>query len=247
MSFKDHFSGHAADYAAARPDYPEALFAFLAAICDEHGRAWDCATGNGQAALGLSKYFARVVATDASAEQIAAATPHPGIEYRVTPAEKADLPANVFDLITVAQALHWFDQSGFFATCDRVLKPSGILAVWSYRQCTVNAAVDTVVSHLYGETLDAWWPPERRLVEEQYQSVDFPFTRVRNPPDFNLSKRWTVDQFLAYLRSWSATQRYMAEQGSDPVAEVEQAVRKGWGESLEKAVQWPLTLIVCRK
>lgn len=247
MSFKDHFSGHAADYAEARPDYPEALFAFLAALCDEHARAWDCATGNGQAAIGLSKFFAQVIATDASAEQIAAAKQHPGVDYRVMPAERADLPSHAFDLVTVAQALHWFDQPKFFATCERVLKPSGMLAVWCYGQCTVNAAVDAVVGRLYGETLDAWWPPERKQVEEQYGSVEFPFTRVRNPPDFSLSLRWTADQFLAYLRSWSATQRYIAEQGTDPVAEIEQSVRQGWGASLEKAVQWPLTLVVCRK
>lgn len=247
FSFKDHFSGHATDYAAARPGYPEALFAYLAGLCPEQELAWDCATGNGQAALGLANHFVRVIASDASAEQIAAAKPQPNIEYRVATAEAMQLPAQSCDLVTVAQALHWFQTDDFFAVCERVLKPAGVLAVWCYGLCRVSAEVDALVNQLYAETLDAYWPPERKMVEEHYVSMNFPFPRLAELPDFVLSLNWSSEQFTAYLRSWSATQRYIAEQGKDPLSELAGEIAKAWGGALEKAVQWPLTLIVCRK
>ena len=247
MTFKDHFSGHAEDYAAARPDYPDSLFAYLASLCAERELVWDCATGNGQAAAGLARYFKRVLATDASAAQIAAARPAAGIEYRVAPAEQAGIAHNSLDLVTVAQALHWFNMPEFFACCEQALRPAGVLAVWSYGPCTIDAEVDAIVGQLYGDTLGEYWPPERRMVEQRYASVEFPLTAVTGVPDFALTLNWTVGQLLAYLRSWSATQRYIAEQSSDPVAGIEGSLHQAWGGALEKAVQWPLTLIVRRK
>ena len=247
VSFKDHFSGHAAAYAAARPGYPDGLFSFLAAMSPAQDLAWDCATGNGQAAVGLATYFSRVIATDASSGQIDAAQAHPTIDYRVAPAENAALVAGSVDLITVAQALHWFSVAEFFASCKQALKPEGLLAVWCYGQCTVTPAVDDLVAKLYSGTLDNYWPEERRLVEQGYSSVVFPFSRVKQIPKFAMRVTWTAAQFLDYLSSWSASQRYLADKGSDPVAAIADELHLAWGEPLEKPVSWPLTLIVCRK
>jgi SAM-dependent methyltransferase len=247
VSFKDHFSGHAADYAASRPTYPDELFRYLASLASSHQLAWDCATGNGQAALSLAGYFEKVLATDASSGQIAAATAHAAVEYRVATAESPGLDAASVDIVTVAQALHWFDIPGFFTTCAEVLKPSGLLAVWCYGQCTISPQLDSIVSNLYEETLGSYWPTERRLVEEQYRSIQFPLTRLTDVPQFAMRLTWTAQQLLDYLSSWSATRRYMQERGNDPIHAISTEVQSAWGDSLEKVVTWPLTLIVCRK
>ncbi len=247
MTFKDHFSGHAAEYAAARPNYPDNLFAYLASLCANRDLAWDCATGNGQAALSLAAHFTNVLATDASSGQVQAAVPHPRIEYRVARAESPGIQSDTVDLISVAQALHWFAIPEFFAECERILKPGGLLAVWSYGQCTVTPEVDAIVTALYAETLDKYWPVERRLVEQRYQSLEFPMQVVDDLPEFRMQQHWSANQLLGYLASWSATQRYIAEQGHDPVAAIAEQLRSAWEGSLEKAVTWPLTLFVCRK
>jgi len=247
MSFKDHFSKHSAEYAIARPGYPPELFNYLSDLCSEHELAWDCATGNGQAAQSLVKYFASVIATDGSEGQIAAAKPLANIEYRVATAEQADLLAGSVDLITVAQALHWFSMGEFFENCDRVLKPGGVLAVWSYGMCFISSEVDQIINSLYAETLDEYWPEERRLVEQRYQNIEFPFTEVSDLPTFSMTVRWTLEQLSAYLLSWSATQRYITANHLDPVAAIADELASAWGQSLEKTVQWPLTLVVSRK
>jgi len=144
-AFKDHFSGHAAAYADARPGYPEALFAWLAKLTTEHESAWDCGTGNGQAALGLARHYRQVIATDPSREQIANAFPGERIDYRVAPAEAPELGAHSVDLVSVAQALHWFDRPKFYAQVKRVLKPGGAIAVWCYGVCTVTPEIDTLL------------------------------------------------------------------------------------------------------
>lgn len=246
MTFKDHFSGHARSYAESRPGYPDALFAWLAGQCQQQHLAWDCATGNGQAARSLATYFDRVIASDGSAEQIAAAPATPGIEYKVWQAEDPALEPGCTDLISVAQALHWFDHNRFFAACDRALASGGVLAVWSYGLCQISESVDALVDELYSQTLDDYWPPERRLVEQGYAGIEFPFTRLE-APDFAMRLNWSAEQFMAYLRSWSATQRYLKANAVDPVAAIEDTLLQAWGDDLEKPVCWPLTLMVCRK
>ncbi len=161
-AFNDHFSGHAADYRAFRPTYPPDLFAFLASVAPARDVVWDCGTGSGQAAVRLADHFARVFATDASSEQVKHARPHPSVEYAVAPAEACPLPNASASLVTVAQALHWFDLPRFYTEVHRVCKPGGALAVWTYDLHTVNADIDPLLERLQSEFVRAYWPPERR-------------------------------------------------------------------------------------
>lgn len=246
--FNDQFSAHAKSYAGARPDYPFELFLYLSGLCEETELAWDCATGNGQAASSLAKVFKRVIASDASAEQIKQARILDNIEYRQAAAEDHFLQPGSVDLVVVAQALHWFNIAAFFENVDEVLKPGGILAVWSYGLTTVNEEVDAVVHKLYAEILDDYWPSERRIVEQRYGGIEFPYALIEGG-DFEMSQRWTLEQLSDYLMSWSAVQRYMDERGEDPVRLVAQELEDAWGEDpgREMEVQWPLVLKVGRK
>jgi SAM-dependent methyltransferase len=241
--FKDHFSGHADRYAAYRPTYPAALMQFLADCCEERRMAWDCATGNGQTARALTPYFRRIIATDASAAQIEAAIAHPRIEYRVAAAESSGLPAQSLDLITVSQALHWFDIERFFDEALRVLVPGGVLSAWSYEMCSVAPAVDVLIRALYQE-IDAWWPPERRLVEARYSGIELPMPAIAAPA-FEMTACWSADAMLGYLRTWSACQRCLRERGQDPVLAIERSLRIAWGDG-SREVRWPLALKIGR-
>lgn len=245
-SFADHFSGHADDYARYRPDYPQALFLWLAGICPVRQLAWDCACGNGQAAVGLAHYFDRVIATDASENQIRNAIAAAKVEYRVATAEQSGLDSNSVDLITVAQALHWFDLDAFFTEARRVLKPGGVLAVWSYGLTHVDPEIDAVIHYLYSDLVGSYWPMERRRVETGYADIAFPFSEIA-PEDFAMEAEWTLDELTGYLRTWSAVKLYLADKGIDPVAEVEPALNKLWGEDQSrKTIRWPLNLRVGR-
>lgn len=244
MKFKDHFSGHAAHYAQFRPRYPKALFSYLASIASGHDFAWDCATGNGQAAIGLAAHFRRVVATDASAEQIENAERHPAIEYRAAPAEASAITAGAVALVTVAQALHWFDIPAFFAEAQRVSAPGGVVAVWAYHLLSVSSEVDPLMHRFYSEITAPFWPPERAILEAGYRNIEFPFDEI-TPPRFEMRARWKLDQLLGYLRTWSATQRYIATRGSDPVIPLGEELREIWGgEQLPRMVRWPLAMRV---
>ncbi|HEX2140116.1 MAG TPA: class I SAM-dependent methyltransferase [Woeseiaceae bacterium] len=242
--FKDHFSGHAASYAAYRPGYPPELFRFLADCCDKRRLAWDCATGNGQTAVLLAEHFDEVIATDASAAQIGAARAHPKVSYRIAPAERSGLDNRSIDLITVAQALHWFDLDRFFDEAERVLVTGGVLAAWSYALCRVDPEVDALVLELY-RSVDRYWPPERRIVENGYRDIDLPMTPVATP-GFDMTARWTAEAMLGYLRTWSACQRYLRETGADPVEAIAAALRTAWGSG-EREVHWPLAIRIARK
>jgi len=181
------------------------------------------------------------VATDASDQQIASAEPHSKIEFRVAPAESSGIDAESVDLITVAQALHWFDIERFFDEACRVLKPGGVLAVWSYERCPVNPECDKVIEKIFAE-VEPYWPPERSIVEGHYHSIRLPMPEI--PVDaFEMQLDWTADEMLSYMRTWSATQRYMQANGSDPVALNAQELKDQWGSG-KRDVRWPLALKV---
>ncbi|MEO7323855.1 MAG: class I SAM-dependent methyltransferase [Dokdonella sp.] len=242
MSFKDHFSGHAGIYHEARPTYPAALFDWLAAQTTARDLVWDAGCGNGQASVALAGNFKRVRATDPSATQIENAETRANVEYRVEPAEQASLSDASVDLVTVAQALHWFDQARFHAEVRRVLKPRGVFAAWTYADCRIDAAVDALKDHLYVDLTGPYWPPERAHVESGYRTLPFPFEEI-TAPTFEMQAHWTLAQFLAYLRSWSATQRYLKAKGVDPVGEVEADLARAWSDALEpRLVRWDFHL-----
>ena len=241
--FKDHFSAQSVGYARHRPHYPPELFTFLAGL---GGRqlAWDCATGNGQAAIALAGHFERVIATDASSAQIEAAIAHPGVSYRVATAEASGLDADSVDLVAVGQALHWFDTAQFFAEAARVLVAGGCVAAWCYELCSVSPACDSVVDYLYTDITGPFWLPERRLIDERYAGIDFPGTAIE-APGFEMSTQWVADDMLGYLRTWSACQRYRRRHGEDPVGLIEDELRAAWGRD-RRPVRWPLTVRVSR-
>src|SRR4029077_9700031 len=206
MAFKDHFSRQAADYAKFRPRYPQQLFEYLGSIAPSRQLAWDCGTGNGQAAVGLAAVFDRVIATDASEKQIANAEPHERVEYRVAPAEQSPIELSNVDLIMVAQALHWFDLDRFYPEAKRVLKPGGVFAASAYRFLHVTPAVDDLVNRgYYGEIVGPCWPAERALIMN-FEEIPFPFPE-RETPAFEMKVDWTLDHLLGYLRSWSADRK----------------------------------------
>ncbi len=243
MEFRDHFSTQAADYARFRPRYPRELFKWLGSIVPANEFAWDCATGSGQAAIELAEVFTRVIATDASEKQIGNADNDQRVEYRVAPAEQSGLDANSVDLITVAQALHWFDLIRFYSEVRRVLKPNGAIAAWAYKLATVSPEIDAVVNRYYSQVVGPYWPAERVLVE-RFEELRFPFDEIV-PPKFEMVAEWKVEQLLGYLRTWSATQRFMAAERRDPLEKVEGQLRAAWGEKVRRVV-WPLTVRVGR-
>lgn len=244
--FLDHFSGHASDYARHRPDYPDPLFDYLASASPGRRCAWDCATGNGQAALALAGRFERVVATDASERQIAEAARDSRVEYRVAPAESSGLPGRSVDLLTVAQALHWFDRDRFWREASRVLVPNGVIAVWAYDLLDVSPPVDAAVRRLAREIVGSWWPPERRVVDDGYAAIEFPFEELSAPP-FVMEKAWILPDLVGYLRTWSATRRYLAAVGNDPVSLIEPELSAAWGDPEKpRRAAWTLDLRVGR-
>jgi SAM-dependent methyltransferase len=242
MTFKDHFSKQAAAYAQARPTYPPALFDALAALCARRELAWDAGCGNGQAAREWATRFDAVFATDPSAAQVAGAIALPKVRYAVEPAERCSLPDAAADLVSVAQALHWFDFARFFAEVRRVLRPGGVFAAWSYGLMRIDPAIDAVLHDFEHGTVGPYWPPERRHVDAAYATIDFPFARIDLPP-FAMALDWTAEQALAYLGTWSAVQRHDAATGRDAIAALRPALLAAWGDpATVRRVEWPLVV-----
>jgi SAM-dependent methyltransferase len=246
-SFEDHFSGQAADYARYRPDYPAALFEFLAGLAPDRRRAWDCATGNGQAALGLASHFETVVATDASVRQIREAARRGGVHYAVAFAEESPLEDESVGLITVAQALHWFDRARFWEEARRVLVRGGAIVVWSYHGFHVTPEVEAVIHRYYKSIVGPYWPVGRGIVEQGYGALEFPFAE-ETPPPLLLEKRWDFAALTGYLQTWSASRRYQEAKGSDPLLLVREDLAEAWGPPERiRPFQWDLDLRVGRK
>jgi len=242
VSFKDHFSGTAAGYAAHRPVYPRAVAEALAARSPDRKLAWEAGCGSGQLSTVLGEVFEQVVATDASAAQIARATTHPRVRYEVAPAEASGLSDRSVDCAVAAQAAHWFDLDAYYREVRRVARPGALLALVTYAVMEIDPEVDEVVDRFYRVTLDGHWPPERALVEEGYRSLPFPFERV-DAPSLALEQRWNLEQLLGYVGTWSAVQSLRkAGRGSDLERFGEQ-LQTVWGDPARpRLVRWPLSL-----
>lgn len=240
-AFPDHFSMVAAAYAQWRPHYPEALFAWLATLPRTRALAWDCGAGTGQATVPLTRYFQRVVATDASAAQLDAAPRHPHVDYRVALAEASGLAGRSVDLVVVAQALHWFAWPAFYAEVDRVLAPGGVVAVWTYgRPHLDDAPADAVLRTFHDETLGPYWPPERSHVVRAYRTLPFPYAELPAPA-FAMEAQWTLPALLGYIGTWSAVGRYRTVRGCNPVEAFSRAFHDVWGMAdTVRRVAWPL-------
>ncbi len=242
MVFKDYFSDHAAGYASYRPHYPDALFQWLAQCCPQPVNAWDCATGSGQAAYALSKYFQQVIATDASQAQLTQAAPHDNIHYVCASAEHVPLVTHSLDLITVAQAVHWFDRPRFYAEVDRLLVPGGLLALWCYGLFRITPEIDALILDYYQHTVGTYWPPERRHIEQAYQCIGFPYTE-RATPNYRMQVEWNLTQVMGYLATWSATRLFIEATGRDPLPTLEQLLMAAWGDPQQpRAIDWPIYL-----
>ena len=239
-NFEDHFSAAAKTYAAFRPTYPAELYNYLAGVAPDRLLAWDCGTGNGQAAVALAVHFQRVVATDASHEQIEHAAAHDRVEYRVEPAEKVSLKSGSVSLVTVAVAVHWFDFEAFYAEVKRVLRPGGVLAVWTYHLPSVTPSVDPILYNYFADILSGYWPERIRYLDERYRTLPFPFNEI-SAPELSMVSGWNLNRLAGFLHSWSATRRYIDENGSHPVELIWKELETVWGPAeLERTITWPL-------
>jgi len=236
---KDLFSSHSASYAKYRPNYPSELFDFVSSHCQQRENAWDCATGNGQTAIALSRYFTMVYATDLSQRQIEQAVPSGNVHYSVQAAEKVNFANDQFDLVTVSQALHWFDFEKFYAEVNRVGRTGCVVAAWSYSLFTISPDIDDVVYDFYENVIGGYWDPERKYVEEEYKSIPFPFVEIP-APKFEMRFRWNPEQIQGYFNTWSAVQKFIAANSLDPVDELMKKIAKISGSEME--VVFPIHL-----
>jgi SAM-dependent methyltransferase len=239
--FKDHFSQSAGSYARNRPTYPPELARVLAEASPARGLALDCGCGNGQLSVLLADHFDRVIATDASAEQIANASPHDGIEFRVAPAEASGLPGGSADLITAAQAAHWFDLDAFYVEARRIARPGALLALITYSVMNVEETIGALIEDFYWNRMGPYWPPERRHVESSYRTLPFPFEEI-SLPAVAIERQWSRQQLLAYVDTWSAMraaekagQRRLLDDFASELAKI-------WPDEKIVTVSWPVAI-----
>lgn len=241
---KDLFSKQSSEYARFRPHYPAPLFDYLASVAPAKKLAWDCGTGNGQAAVALARHFDEVVATDPSSKQLSFAEAHSRVCYQAGGAEKSPCADGSCDLVTAAQAFHWFDQHTFYREARRVLKPGGVVAIWSYNLCELSPEVDAQVQVLYEDILGPYWEPERRQVEEGYSKAAFPFEELKAPA-FAMQAEWNFEHLLGYLSTWSSLQTYLKKTpGENPLERQTSALREAWGAVPTRMARWRLALRV---
>ena len=238
------FDDQADLYVQARPRYPQAIYAYLASLCQEHAQVWDCACGNGQVAVDLSRYFPHVQASDVSEGQIRNAILHPNVAYSVQAAESTCFSAHQFDLICVAQALHWLNYERFWPGVQRILKPDGVFAAWGYTWLSVTPEIDGLIQELLLKPIDPYWAAQNQLLWDHYRNVPFPLTRL-DPPQITMTMAWELNALFAYLRSWSAVRRAIAAQGDEFLQKTFEAVSSVWGwAGLKRKIQMEFVIIV---
>ncbi|CAH0389823.1 unnamed protein product [Bemisia tabaci] len=243
------------EYAKGRPTYPAELFCFIAEKTPEHELAWDVGTGSGQAAQSLAEYYEKIVATDTSPKQLELAPKLPNVRYEQTPPtmSKEELRQKIaaessVDLVTVAQAIHWFDLSAFYEQARWVLKkPHGVVAAWCYTTPKVNSAVDAVLPRFYR---NPFWRPEFKTVGSAYADLEFPFQPLdelhgTGPIRFENVRTMSLDDYFVYLRSWSSYQD-AKDQGVELLdREMIEDFTRAWisdGISGPKSVNFPVYL-----
>lgn len=240
---KDNFSQQAVTYAVYRPQYPQELFDFIVSFVKERNYAWDCGTGNGQSARVLCNYFETVFATDISQQQIDNAFRAPNIYYSVQPAEKTAIPSNSIDLITISQALHWFNFNLFYAEVKRVAKPQGIIAAWTYSLLKISNDIDKLISTYHDETIGKYWDAERKYVDDHYSSVPFPFKKIETPV-FAIEYNWTIKDLEGYLNTWSALQKFITTENYSPVPALIENIKPLWGKAEKLKMIFPIHLLM---
>ena len=245
QSFQDYFSKQAAVYSKFRPSYPSELFEFLKGLTNEHQLAWDCGTGNGQSAIELAKIYEQVFATDPSSEQIKNAFPHHSIVYKVEAAETPHfINDHSVDLITVAQAVHWFDLDKFYTQAKRVLKLSGVIAIWAYNLPIIEPKIDSIIQDFHDNVVGEFWLPENKLIDSEYSTISFPFCEI-NTPEFFIRKQTTLYDTIGHIRSWSATQKFIDKHRFSPIDAVTTRIKEHWEDPYQqKETSWKLILKV---
>jgi ubiquinone/menaquinone biosynthesis C-methylase UbiE len=240
---KDLFSKQATDYAKWRPTYPGELIEYIVRQAPARQDAWDCATGNGQAAVLLAEYVEHVKATDLSEEQLKHARPHPRIQYSQGKAEQTTFPDASFDLVTVAQAYHWFDQQAFCSEVRRICRPDGVVAIWGYGLCkAARPDIDAHFRHFYFDVTDPYWDPGRRYIDEEYRTVYFELDELKVDRHFSILASWNIQQFRGYLNSWSAVQKYISVHGVNPVDAFISELRASWDDESVVDFEFPIFL-----
>ncbi|WP_373497451.1 class I SAM-dependent methyltransferase [Aquiflexum sp.] len=237
---KDLFSNHSEEYARYRPNYPRTLFEFVIKLCKDKEIAWDCGTGNGQVADHLSNYFHKIEATDISENQLENAIARPNINYSKQRAEITNFPDHLFDLITVAQAIHWFDFEGFYKEVNRTAKKDAFILILGYGLLKTSSETDNVINKLYRNILDNYWEPERKYLDEEYRTIPFPFEEIR-VPNFQNEQFWSFEQIWGYLQTWSAVRKYIQINQEDPLDLIKSELKKAWGKNSMK-VEFPLLI-----
>ncbi len=240
-NFKDEFSTRANEYAKYRPIYPAELFQFLSSVAADHELAWDCGTGNGQSAIGLAKYFQQVYATDPSESQIENAFTHEKVNYKVEPAELCTLPHHSVDIITVAQAIHWFDHERFYATTKRVMKKDAIIAAWAYGLPFISHDIDNIIRNFHDNVVGDHWQDENRMIDNEYKTLPFPFEELQ-APTFFMKKRSSLEELMGHVTTWSATKRFIAAGNADPVPILREQLGRHWMAADTKELSWQLIL-----
>lgn len=236
---KDNFSTQSADYAKFRPVYPQELIDYLLSLTEVHNACWDCGTGNGQLAVELAKTFQKVHATDISEKQLSNATQKSNIKYSKQSAEQTNFPDKHFDLITVAQAAHWFDHARFNQEVKRTLKPGGVIALIGYGLVQVDGKVGEIIKDFYWNVTKPYWDPERNHIEMAYQTIPFPFDELKNVPDFKMRKDLSLDELAGYISTWSAVQHYIKKNGHSPIDALYEDLAKEW-KSGARQVSFPM-------
>ena len=233
---KDNFSRQSEVYVKYRPTYPQELYDFILSKIEKRNTAWDCGTGNGQTAKELAKYFEKVFATDSSKKQIQNAHQADNIFYSVQFAEQTNFEENSFDLVTVSQALHWFNVNKFYPEVKRVTKPRGWIAVWMYSLATISPEIDKLINvKHYKETLGTYWDYERKFVDDNYITLPFPFREIQCPV-FKMQFKWTLEELKGYLNSWSALQKFIAVNQFNPVDKLIEEIKPHWHNEKMKLI-----------